>query len=128
MPSLGKVCGAKYGKQARIEALPGVLGNMGIRPFISGERGEQNSKTEGNRGTKAGTIENQDFDFGEQGKMPFFSGEQGNRCPSRAPQVGLWATISYSKDTHPCPILRDNSCKSYMGPVKITVRVLADDC
>ena len=54
-------------------ALPGVLGNRGIRPFISGE---QKSKTEGNRGIKAilgnrvhrksrfwfwGTRENADF-------------------------------------------------------------------
>ena len=36
-----------------IEALPGVLGNRGIRPFILGERREQKSKTEENRGTKA---------------------------------------------------------------------------
>ena len=34
-----------------VEALPGVLGNRGIRPFISGEQGKQ-SKTEGNRETK----------------------------------------------------------------------------
>ena len=44
--------------------------------------------------------------------------------------VMIWAPISCSKATLYCPILRDNSCKSYTGPVKITVLVLvlAADC
>ena len=68
------------------ETLPEVLGNRGIRPFISGEQGNRSLKLKGtgeNRqfwGTR--NIENQDFDFGEQGKMPIFSGEQGNMYPT----------------------------------------------
>ena len=62
-----------------IEALPGVLGNRGIRPFISGEQGNKRLKLKGTgeQGQFWGTrnLENQD-------KMPiFFSGEQGNRYP-----------------------------------------------
>ena len=41
-----------YPVYPNIEALPEVLGNRGIRPFISGEQGNK-SKSEGNRGTKA---------------------------------------------------------------------------
>ena len=60
----------------RIEALPGVLGNRGIMPFISGEQGNKSLKLKGTgeqrhlRGT--GNIENQDFDFGNKGKCRFF--------------------------------------------------------
>ena len=56
------------------EALPGVLGNGGIRPFISGEQGNKILKLKGKGdqmelwGTE--NIENKDFDLGEQEKMP----------------------------------------------------------
>ena len=40
------------------EALPGVLGNRGIRPFISGEQGNKSLKLKG-KGNKG--------NFGEQG-------------------------------------------------------------
>ena len=50
------------------EALPGVWGNRGMTPFISGEL---KSRTEGTGEQRqflgTGNIENQDFDFGEQG-------------------------------------------------------------
>ena len=67
------------------EALPGVLGNREIRPFISGEQGNKSLKLKATGeqmqfwGT--GNIENQDFDLAEQGKMPNVLGEQGNRYP-----------------------------------------------
>ena len=67
------------------EALPGVLGNRGIRQFISGGTREQKSKTERNRGTKAilGNREHTKFIkiliLGNKGKCQFFSGKQGNR-------------------------------------------------
>ena len=48
--------------------------------YFRGTR-KKKSKTEGNRGTKKGNIENQDFDFGEQGKMPIFSGNKGIGTP-----------------------------------------------
>ena len=48
------------------DALPGVLGSRGIRPFISGEQRNKSLKL---KGTKAisGNMEhrNKDFDFGE---------------------------------------------------------------
>ena len=69
----------------RGKALPGVLGNRGIRPFISVEQGNKSLKLKGTGEQRqfwvTGNIENQDFDFWEQGKMPIFSGEQGNRHP-----------------------------------------------
>ena len=61
------------------ESLPGVLGNRGIRPFISGEQLKGMGEQRQFWGT--GNIENQDFDFGEQGKMPIFSRDKGNRYP-----------------------------------------------
>ena len=69
------------------EALPGVLGNRGIRPFISGEQGNKSIKLKGTGEQRqfwgTGTIENQDFDFGEQGKMPiFFQGNKGTNTPA----------------------------------------------
>ena len=58
------------------EALPGVWGNRGIRPFVSGEQGNKSLKLKGTGEQRqfggTGNIENQDFDFGEQGKMLFF--------------------------------------------------------
>ena len=72
------------------EALPGVLGNMGTRPFISGEQGNKSLKLKGTGeqmqfwGT--GNIENQDLDFGEQGKMPnFFRGTREQVPPPTSP-------------------------------------------
>ena len=69
------------------ETLPGVLGNRGIRSFISGEQGNKNLKMKGTGEQRqfwgTGNIEHQDFDLGEKGKMPIFSGEQGNRCHPR---------------------------------------------
>ena len=71
------------GHSLRNEALPGVLGNRGIRPFISGERGNKSLKL--NRGTKAvlgngehrksrfwfwGTRENADFFRGTREQVP----------------------------------------------------------
>ena len=54
-----------------IEALPRVLWNRGIRPFISGEHENKSLKLKGTgeqrRFGGTGNIENQDFDFGEQG-------------------------------------------------------------
>ena len=54
------------------EALQGVLGNRGIRPFISGEQRNKSLKLKGTGETPeerqfwgTGNIENQDFDFGE---------------------------------------------------------------
>ena len=74
---------------ANIEALPGFLGNWGIRPFISGKQGNKSLKVKGTGEQKqfwgTGNIENQDFDFWEQGKMPFFPGEQVNRYPVPPP-------------------------------------------
>ena len=56
------------------EALPGVLKNMGIRPFTSGEQGNKSLKVketgEHRQFWGTGNIKNQDFDFGKQGKMP----------------------------------------------------------
>ena len=76
------------GQLINIEALPGILGNRGIRPFISGEQGNK-SITERNRGTKA-VLSNQDFDFGEQMKLPiFFQGNKGTGTPSPHPREGL---------------------------------------
>ena len=60
----------------------GVLGNRGIRPFISEEQRNKSLKLKGTGGQRqfwgTGNIENQDFDFGEQGKMPidFFQGNK----------------------------------------------------
>ena len=70
-----------------IEALPGVFGNMGIRPFISGEQGNKSLKLKGTGGGKqfwgTGNVENQDFDFGEQGKMSiYFRGTREQVTPS----------------------------------------------
>ena len=71
------------------EALPGVLGNGGIMPFISEEQGNKSLKLKGTGeqrqvwGTR--NIEKQDFDFGEQGKISIFSGEQRNRYPLGGP-------------------------------------------
>ena len=60
----------------RILTLPGVLGNKGIRPFISGEQGNKSPKLKGTGEQRqvwgTGNIENQDFDFREQGKMLIF--------------------------------------------------------
>ena len=71
------------------EALPGILGNRGIRSFISGEQGNKSLKLKGTGEQRqfggTGNIENQDFDLGEQGKMLIFSGEQGNRYPPPSP-------------------------------------------
>ena len=36
-------------KEVNIKALPGVLGNRGIRPFISGEQGNKGLKVKGTR-------------------------------------------------------------------------------
>ena len=71
------------------EAFPEVLGNRGIRPFISGEQRNKSLKLKGTGEQRQfwGTenIENQDFDFGEQGKTPIFSEEQGNRYQQGRP-------------------------------------------
>ena len=65
------------------EALPGVLGNRGIRAFISGE---QRPNFEGNWGTNTilGNREHKKTNFrflGNRGTSQFISGEQGNRYP-----------------------------------------------
>ena len=58
------------------EALPGLLGNMVTKPFISGEQGNKSLKMKFTgeqmqfRGT--GNIVNQDFDIEEQGKMQIY--------------------------------------------------------
>ena len=68
------------------EALPGVLGYMGIRPFISGEQGNKSLKLKGTGeqrqflGTR--NIDNRDFDLGEQEKMPISQGNKGTGTPS----------------------------------------------
>ena len=68
------------------EALPGVLGNRGIRPFISGEQGNKGLKLKGTGEQRQfwgiGNIENQDFDFGEQGKMTIFFRGTREQVPS----------------------------------------------
>ena len=68
-----------------VDALPGVWGNSGIRPFISGE---QKYKTEGNREQKqfwgTGNIENQILILENMGKCRFFQGNKGTCIPGRA--------------------------------------------
>ena len=65
---------------------PEVLGNRGIRPFISGEQGNKSLKLKGTGeqrqflGTR--NIDNRDFDLGEQGKMPISQGNKGTVTPS----------------------------------------------
>ena len=76
------------------ETLPGLLGNRGIRSFISGEQGNKSLKLketgEQRQFWGKGNIENQDFDFGEQGKMPiFFSWGTREQVPPRTPWEGL---------------------------------------
>ena len=72
-----------------LEALPGVLGNRGIRSFISGEQGNKSLKLKktGKQRQFGGTenIENQDFDFGNKGKCRFFQGNKGTGTPLRGP-------------------------------------------
>ena len=70
--------------------LPGVLANMGIRPFISGEQGNNSLKLKGTGEQRqfwgTGNIENQDFDFGEQGKtLIFFRGTREQIPPHPPP-------------------------------------------
>ena len=71
------------------EALPGVWGNRGIRPFITGEQGNNSRRLkrtgEQSKFWGTGNIENQDFDFGEHGKMPgvFFRGTR-EQVPPRS--------------------------------------------
>ena len=76
------------------EALPGVLGNRGIRLFISGEQGNKSLKLKGTGEQRqfwgTGNIENQNFDFKEQGRMPIvFRGtrEQETPPPGRASKM-----------------------------------------
>ena len=86
-----------FGSFVITEALPGVLGNRGIRPFISGEQGNKSKQLNGAGEQRqfSGTrnIENQDFDSGEQGKMPIFQGNKGTDTsspnPGRASSLGL---------------------------------------
>ena len=90
-----------------IEALPGVLGNREIKPFILGETREQKSKTEGNSGTKAilGKREHKKlhFDFEEQGKIlwVFFS-ERREQVPP--PPSSERASLNKPSQEVPCSI------------------------
>ena len=60
--------------------------NRGIKPFISGEQGNNFLKLKGTGeqrqflGTR--NIDNRDFDFGEQGKIPISQGNKGTGTPS----------------------------------------------
>ena len=67
------------------EALPGVWGNRGIRPFISGEQGNKSLKLKRTGEQSKGTwnIEKQDFDFGEQWKMPIVFTGTREQVPAR---------------------------------------------
>ena len=75
-----------FRQTAKTEALPRVLGNRGIRPFISWEQGNKSLKLKGTGEQRqfwgTGNVENQDFDFGKQGKCPFFfQGNKGTGTP-----------------------------------------------
>ena len=65
-----------FRQTAKTEALPRVLGNRGIRPFISWEQGNKSLKLKGTGEQRqfwgTGNVENQDFDFGKQGNVDFF--------------------------------------------------------
>ena len=71
------------------EALPGVLGERGIRSFISGEQGNKSLKLTGKGEQRqfggTGNIENQDFDFGEQGNADFFQMNKRIQPPHPTP-------------------------------------------
>ena len=73
-------------KRNTYEALPGVLGNRGIMPFISGEQGNKSLKLKGTGEQRQflGTRNKgyRDFDLGEQGKMPISQGNKGTGTPS----------------------------------------------
>ena len=76
----------------RGKALPGVLGNRGIRPFISGEQGNKSLKLKGTGEQRqfwgTGNIENQDLILGNKGKCRFFF--QGNKGTGTPPPPRFW--------------------------------------
>ena len=95
---------------SRGEALPGVWGNRGIRPFISGEQRNKSLKLKGTGKQRqfggTGTIENQDFDFGHHEKTPiFFSGTREQVHPWESLRGGsggsfktpLWLKFHFHK-------------------------------
>ena len=62
-----------WNRESKYEVLPGVLGNRGIRPFISGEQGNKSLKLKGTGEPQqfwgTGNTENQVLILGNKGKM-----------------------------------------------------------
>ena len=87
-----------------MEALPGVLGNRGIRPFISGEQWNKSLKLKGTGEQRqfggTGNIEYQDFDFGEQGKISIFFRGTREQATSPPPREDLIMIAFLSKLKH----------------------------
>ena len=90
-----------------IVAILGVLGNRGIRSFISGEQGNKSLKLKGTREQRqfrgTGNIANEDFDFGEQGKMPFFFRGTREQVPPGRASLLLISDLAQYFYPHPRP-------------------------
>ena len=75
------------------EALPGVLGNWGIRSFTAREQGNKSLKLKGtgNFGEQE-HIENQNFYFWKQGIMQIFFRRTREQVPPGRASTGLCHT------------------------------------